>query len=374
MFEPLSKIPSGMRYYFGAEARARREVEDACMSVFDGWSYEEIATPSVDYYALFEHGMGHDEAHRAFRFTDSDGRMLALRPDVTSSVARAAATLFAERARPLRLCYAAPVFRQRSRSHAEWRRESRQIGCELIGAGSSDADVEVLAIAAEVLETLGLRSEVRITLNNVGVFNGVAESLRLDAARRERMRRIIDVRDASELQSFLTSVAPTTSSGDQRGWQLPRLSGKREVLNEARRVISNEQSRGALAALEDLWGVIEKLGLADLIEIDLGDVSGLDYYTGLVFKIYVAGAGARVGSGGRYDDLIANFGRREPAVGFVLELDALTEVVLRRGFSPANHTAAGASSIESTTPAALFAEAKQHRANGQRVRISLKEC
>ena len=88
MFEPLSKIPSGMRYYFGAEARARRAVEDACMSVFDGWSYEEIATPSVDYYALFEHGMGHDEAHRAFRFTDTDGRMLALRPDVTSSVAR----------------------------------------------------------------------------------------------------------------------------------------------------------------------------------------------------------------------------------------------------------------------------------------------
>ncbi len=362
-----------MRYYFGAEARARRAVEDACMSVFDGWSYEEIATPSVDYYALFEHGMGHDEAHRAFRFTDTDGRMLALRPDVTSSVARAAATLFAERARPLRLCYAAPVFRQRSRSHAEWRRESRQIGCELIGAGSSDADVEVLAIAAEVLESLGLRSEIRITLNNVGVFNGVAESLRLDAAQRERMRRIIDVRDASELQSFLTSVAPATSSGGQIGWRLPRLSGKREVLDEARRVISNEQSRGALTALNELWGVVEKLGLADLIEIDLGDVSGLDYYTGLVFKIYVAGAGARVGSGGRYDDLTANFGRREPAVGFVLELDALTEVALRRGFSPTVHTTSGASSIERTTPAAMFAEAKQRRANGQRVRINLSD-
>ncbi|HVF28818.1 MAG TPA: ATP phosphoribosyltransferase regulatory subunit [Pyrinomonadaceae bacterium] len=372
MFEPLSKIPSGMRYYFGAEARVRRAVEDACMSVFDGWSYEEIATPSVDYYALFEHGMGHDEAHRAFRFTDTDGRMLALRPDVTSSVARAAATLFAERARPLRLCYAAPVFRQRSRSHAEWRRENRQIGCELIGAGSRDADVEVLAIAAEVLESLGLRSDVRITLNNVGVFNGVAESLRLDAGRREQMRRIIDVRDVSELRRFLTSTASAVSPDGESRWRLPRLSGKREVLDEARRVISNEQSRAALTALEHLWGVVENLGLADLIEIDLGDVSGLDYYTGLVFKIYVAGAGARVGSGGRYDDLIANFGRREPAVGFVLELDTLTEVVLRKGFTPAGHTEA-TSSIESTTPVVLFADAKQRRANGQRVRISLRD-
>jgi ATP phosphoribosyltransferase regulatory subunit len=98
-----------MRYYLGAEARLRRTVEDVAMSVFEGWSYEEVITPSVDYYALFEQGMGR-EAQASFRFTDSDGRMLSLRPDVTSSVARVAATLLAERERPLRLCYAATVF------------------------------------------------------------------------------------------------------------------------------------------------------------------------------------------------------------------------------------------------------------------------
>src|SRR3712207_7392637 len=80
--EPLSKIPGGMRYYFGREARLRRAVETAAMSVFDGWGYEEIATPSVDYYALFERGMGRAEAGRAFRFADTDGRLLALRPDI----------------------------------------------------------------------------------------------------------------------------------------------------------------------------------------------------------------------------------------------------------------------------------------------------
>src|SRR5947209_19661764 len=144
--EPLSNIPAGMRYYFGREARLRRAVEDAVMSVFDGWGYEEITTPSVDYFALFERGMGRDEAARCFRFTDSDGRLLALRPDVTSSVARAAATLFAKRERPLRLCYAAPVFRQQPQSHAEWRRESTQLGCEFIGAGGNVADMEGLVI------------------------------------------------------------------------------------------------------------------------------------------------------------------------------------------------------------------------------------
>jgi len=117
MFEPLSKIPDGLRYYFGAEARLRRSVEDTAMAVFDGWSYEEIITPTVDYFALFERGMGRSMAERAFRSTDTDGRMLALRPDVTSLVARAAATLFGERERPLRLCYVAPVFRQQQQSH-----------------------------------------------------------------------------------------------------------------------------------------------------------------------------------------------------------------------------------------------------------------
>ena len=111
-----------MRYYIGAEARLRRTVEDVAMSVFEGWNYEEVITPSVDYYDLFEQGMGPREAQRGFRFTDNDGRLLALRPDVTSSVARMAATLLSERPRPLRFCYAAPVFRQQTQSHAEWRR------------------------------------------------------------------------------------------------------------------------------------------------------------------------------------------------------------------------------------------------------------
>src|SRR5216683_7800084 len=143
MTEPLSRIPTGMRYYFGQEARLRRTVEETAMTIFDGWSYEEITTPTLDYYSLFEHGMGRSQAHHAFRFSDTDGRMLAIRPDVTSLVARAAATLFAERKRPLRLCYVAPVFRREPQSHAEWRRESTQIGCEMIGANSSAADIEI---------------------------------------------------------------------------------------------------------------------------------------------------------------------------------------------------------------------------------------
>ncbi len=375
MIEPLSKIPNGVRYHFGAEARLRRRIEDAAMTVFDGWSYEEISTPAVDYYALFERGMGVLEASRAFRFTDTDGLLLALRPDVTSSVARCAATLFADRARPLRLCYAASVFRQTTRSHAEARRESTQLGCELIGANSLEADLEMLLIATEVLEKLNLVDYCCITLSSVEIFNGVAENLALGDAARETMRQLIDLKDAAGLASFLAEYAPDEA---ERFARLTRLSGKQSVLTEARRVITNKRSVAALDRLEELWRVLESLGQTSRFEIDLGDVSGLDYYTGLIFKIYVRGAGARAGRGGRYDNLTENFGRREPATGFVLELDGLTDALAQRTGSDARltqNTNTGDSTharLEAMNATQLFREAQRRRAAGERILLSGK--
>ncbi len=316
-----------MRYYIGDEARLRRRVEDVAMSVFQGWNYEEVITPSVDYYDLFEQGMGQREAQRGFRFTDNDGRLLALRPDVTSSVARMAATLLADRPRPLRFCYAAPVFRQQTQSHAEWRRENTQLGCELIGIDGKLADLEVLRLAAEILSRLELQSSYCITINNVEIFNGVAASLNLEPRAREELRRLIDTRQGAELQQFLQNCGASEARAFVRPTQ---LTGKRDVIQAARSVITNARSVAALDSLDVLWTAIEAHGLGDSFEIDLGDVSSLDYYTGLSLKVFVHGAGSSVGRGGRYDGLTGSFGRAEPAVGFVLNLDALTEVLGRR--------------------------------------------
>jgi ATP phosphoribosyltransferase regulatory subunit len=200
------------------------------------------------------------------------------------------------------------------------------LGCELIGVGGHEADLEVLRLAAEILARLDLQATYCITINNVEIFNGVAAHLDLEAADRERLRRLIDTRETAELQRFLAGL---TNSESRAFWQPTVLTGKREVLLAARTVITNDRSAAALDSLEQLWQSIEALGLADRFEIDLSDVSGLDYYTGLSLKIFVHGAGTSVGRGGRYDGLTGNFGRAEPAVGFVLNLDALTEVLAR---------------------------------------------
>ena len=369
MSEPISKIPNGFRYHSEGDPRRRRIVEATARSVFTGWSYEEIITPTVDYYSLFESGMGRAEANRAFRFIDGDGRLLALRPDVTSGIARAAATLFAKRPRPLRLCYAAGVFHQQGQSHADWRRESKQLGCELIGCNTVAADIEVLLIAVEVLHSLPLLKFV-ITLNNVDIFNGIAENLALDSRARDEFRQLIDFRDTTALQSFLANY---TSSEDSRGFtQVIQLSGKGEIFDRARRVINNPRSITGLGRLEALWFMLESLGVAENFAIDLGDVSRLDYYTGLTLRIYVDGVGSHVGSGGRYDNLIARFGKSEPAVGFVLKLDALADFIAGQHEQTVESTQQ-AINCHSDDAVEAFREAMKLRAQGRTVAIHSPE-
>src|ERR1043166_4493377 len=363
----LSKLPPGMRYYLGAEARLRRSVEDVAMSVFEGWSYEEVLTPAVDYYALFEQGMGLSEAQTSFRFTDTDGRMLSLRPDVTSSVARVAATLLAERNRPLRLCYAAPVFRRQQQSHAEWRRENTQLGCELIGVSGEAADLEVLLVAAEILKDIGLADSFCITINDVGIFNGLLKLLNAQSQSHETLRRLIDTRDRGELRNFLDHNCDNKTVREAL-YKLTELTGKQEILGEARRVISNTDSVAALDRLGRLWEVIESLGLDGSFEIDLADVSSLDYYTGISFKVFIQGIGYRVGRGGRSDGLTANFGSSEPAVGFVLSLDSLVEVLGQSSAVNAGKTDE-TQSIEASELQKTFLTAVTERSKKQRIRI-----
>ena len=367
----VSKIPSGMRYYIGPEAQLRRWIEDQTMSIFQGWSYEEIITPSVDYYSLFEQGMGQAEARTAFRFTDNDGHLLSLRPDVTSSIARVAATMLARAPRPLRFCYASPVFRQQLQSRAEWRRENTQLGCELIGSNGSTSDVEVLLVAAEILSRVGLADQSIITLSHAGIFDGLFNEARLDQDSRLEIQSLLNAMDETGLKNFFTERHIGTDVA-QSILLLLQLSGREEVLIQARESIKNSRSLAALDALQKRWTVIHSLGLENRFSLDLADVSGLQYYTGMIFKIYIAGAGYRVGRGGRYDGLTSKFGVEEPAVGFVLSLDALTEVLSRHNRNVVMNSGE-CTAVKGADLNATFREALARRARLDQIRIEVPE-
>ena len=318
----LTKIPAGVQYFFDDEVRLRRHVEQQAMQVFAGWSYDEIIVPMFDYHDLFARGMGAERAEHTYRFTDRDGALLALRPEMTSLVARTVATRFVQRARPIRLCYSGEVFRYDEPTERA-AREFHQLGIEQIGQPLPTADIEVLLIAAELLTTIGLH-EYRITLSHVDFFKGVANSLAMTEDNRNQLRELIDRRNSIALDEFLQTNAPDmTAERRQAFCQLTQIAGKADAIAKARETLRNETSRTAIEQLAAIYETLTALGLAEHFDIDFGEAGGLEYYTGLTFKVYVPGWGTEIGSGGRYDNLISNFGKAEPAVGFSFALDGL---------------------------------------------------
>lgn len=337
------------------------------MEVFQGWSYSEIILPIFDYADLFALGMGKEQAEMTYRFTGRDGMLLALRPDMTSLVARTVATRFRERPRPIRLCYSGEVFRW-DEPRAGRQYEFHQIGLEHVGSDRLEADTEVLVIAIEALRSIGL-DDFTITVGHVDFFNGIAEQLRLDDASRREMSELIDRKDTERLDAFLAGYAgPETREGFCR---LTTLAGGIEVVGEARALVSNPTSRAALADLQRVYSIALEIGIDPRIEIDLGDVGGLDYYTGLTFKIFAPGLGTALGRGGRYDALLSKFGFPQPAVGFSLCLDSLAQILVGRLGDEVGENdrevvglAAGADIVS------LFKQANELRAARKKIEIS----
>lgn len=322
----LTKIPAGVQYFFDDEVKLRRHVERRAMEVFAGWSYDEIILPMFDYHDLFARGMGEEKAERTYRFVDRDGALLALRPELTSLVARTVATRFIKRARPVRLCYSGEVFRYDEPTERA-AREFHQLGVEQIGEPDIIADIEVLLVAAEVLAALGLGG-FRIALSHVDFFNGVADFLKLEARGRAQLREMIDRRNSLAVAGFLQTHAPGVEESRRADFsRLIQVAGKQDVIRRAREILINERSLSAVAHLDKIYSTLDSLGLGENFDVDLGDTGGLEYYTGLTFKVYTPGFGAEIGGGGRYDNLIANFGEPEPAVGFSIALDGLVGAI-----------------------------------------------
>ncbi|MFP5262129.1 MAG: ATP phosphoribosyltransferase regulatory subunit [Blastocatellia bacterium] len=365
MSSSLSKIPSGVQYIFDDEVRVRRGMEREIMSVFAGWSYSEIILPIFDYADLFALGMGKEQAEMTYRFTGRDGRLLALRPEMTSLVARTVATRYRDRPRPIRLSYSGEVFRwDEPRGGRQY--EFHQIGLEHIGSNRLEADTEALVVAIEALRRIGLE-EFIITLSHVDFFNGVAEGLGLAEDGRRTLREMIDRKETERLSDFLEKYADL--AGRDAFCRLTTLAGNRDIIDEARALVTNPKSVAALDDIERVYAIAAALGIDRHIDIDLGDVGGLDYYTGLTFNIYARGLGTALGRGGRYDGLLAKFGRPEPAVGFSFCLDWLVQLI---GSKPAGATADNAAVQLSAGDdiASVFREANRLRGRGQKVKIT----
>jgi ATP phosphoribosyltransferase regulatory subunit len=303
---------------------------------------------------------------------DRDGALLALRPELTSLVARTVATRFVKRERPVRLCYSGEVFRYDDPAERA-AREFHQLGVEHVGEPDVVADIEVLLVAAEALTALGL-SDFRIALSHVDFFNGVADYLKLKDADRAELRERIDRRNSLALEEFLQAHAAHVEAARRAGFsRMIQIAGKRDLIRRAREILLNERSRAAVDYLDQIYSTMEALGLGENFDIDLGNAGGLEYYTGLTFKVYVPDCGVEIGGGGRYDNLIASFGRPEPAVGFSLALDELARAISLDGEIQGWQGVSETRTIPfEGDPASAFAHARELRSQKKQVKIDVK--
>jgi len=357
----LVQVPPGVQCFVGEEARRRRAIEDRVVRVFEGWDYEEIIPPLFDYADVFA---SRALAPRTYSFVGRDGSLLALRPDFTSLLAKIAAGRLRDRPAPIRLYYSGEVLRYEP-PKAGRQSELYQMGLEHLGGESALADAEVLAVAAECLASLDVRGWV-LALGHVGAFGGLTAELigvNLEALReRVEGKDPVGVREVLEAgrapEALVAAIVQLTS-----------LAGDATVLEEAAHAFAF--CAPALAAVDELRRTVRTLseaGLGAQVTIDLGEVRGLDYYTGLVFRAYAPGLGFEVGGGGRYDTLLARFGRPMPAVGFMLGLDRVALLLDRQG-TAAPPPVAEVEVVDGDDAGQTLLRARMRREAGVRVRV-----
>ena len=330
-----TKIPSGMATHLPEDAFLRRHAQEKILSTFFKWGYKEVLTPVFEYFDVLSPGISSRLTEKSYKFVDREsGKMMLLRPDITPQIARMVAGILTDEPKPLRLCYYGNVFRYEE-SHAGRDREMFQVGCELVGIESPEADAEVIAVASEAIKDFGI-TDFKIVIGQAGFLNGIISSLNrykeetISMEFEHSLQDAISRKDAGLIKTLLNN---TGIKGKVRNniLEVPNLFGGEEILIKALNITNNELSKEAIENLRKIYSLLCLYGLKDSILIDLCDIREIDYYTGLFFEIFTPGIPYPVGAGGRYDNLIGKFGYDCPSTGFAIDIESIIKAMEKQG-------------------------------------------
>ena len=319
--------PEGVRDIYNVECGKRLALEGRLKKVFHLYGYHDIQPPTFEYFDVFGKEIGTIPSKDLYKFFDKDGNTLALRPDITPSIARAVATLFKEEELPIRLCYTGNTFVNHSNYQGRLR-ETTQMGAELMGDDSVEADAEMLALVIESLLTIGLK-EFQLNVVNVDFFQSLIEDACLDEEAEERVRELINNRNYFGVEEFLESIQVKRSSKEAFA-VLNELVGGVDILVHAKNIAPNSKGVMAIRRLEKIYDTLRLYGVEKFVNFDLSMTGTYGYYTGIIFRGYTFGTGDAIVKGGRYDHLIEKFGKQSPSIGFAIVLDELMNALTRQ--------------------------------------------
>ena len=318
--------PSGTADVLLDAAVRKSAIESSFRELFESWGYGEVVPPIFERYDnLLAGGI---QPEWMYRFADAGGEILALRPDLTTQVARVVATRLREQPKPLRLFYIGNVIRQ-PKSSVGGRAEFSQAGVELVGSSEPAADAEVVAIAIEALLRLAV-DDFQVHLGQSAFFRGIVEETPLSEAHVAGIKERLDRRDREALGRYLKELALP----DERTRLILdclALCGGEEVLDRADALADTRTSKDAIANLAEIHRALVDHRLNDHVVIDLAEVRGLGYYTGMMVEGFSRSLGVPILEGGRYDDLVERFGDPCPAVGCALDVPRIGTILKMRG-------------------------------------------
>lgn len=322
--------PEGVRDIYNKECETKLTLQKKLNTVLHLYGYRDIQTPTFEYYDVFREEIGSTSTQELYKFFDREGNILALRPDITPSVARAAATLFESEELPIRLCYAGNTFINHS-SYQGRLKENTQLGAELIGLDTIEADAELIAMVVDGLKKVGL-TEFQVNIGHVDFIQSLMNAADLNEEETKEIRELITNRNYFGVDELLDSrkVKETVKEAFHI---LPELAGGEEVLEKALLAAPDLTARLAVTRLQHIYHLLKLYGAEEHVTFDLSMIGSYGYYTGIIFRAYTYGTGDAVVRGGRYDHLLEKFGKSTPSIGFAIILDELMSALSRQRIS-----------------------------------------
>lgn len=318
--------PEGTKDYLFHELKLRKKIENKLKDIFEYRGYNQVVTPSFEFLDVFSMSQKGIAVEKMYKLVDFKGRLLSLRADTTMPIARLCATRLKNEKMPLRLYYNQSVYsvNQSLKGRSD---EILQSGIELIGDSTQKSDIEVLVTAIKALQGVKM-DNFRLEIGHIGIFNNLVNKLNITKEEKENIRLLIENKNYPALNDELDNLKQKDIANIIK--MLPRLFGGKDVFEKARQLVKNyKEVLSLLEYLEEIYDTLSKLSLNQQIIVDLGIVNKADYYTGIVFKGYVEGFGEEILSGGRYDNLLKEFGRDLSAIGFGVNVDAVLKVLLK---------------------------------------------
>lgn len=303
----------------------RRQVTFHAMRVFSGWGYRETQVPLIDYFESLKRGLGDSQIEQTFRFVDRLGNVMMLRTDITPAIAKLVAYQLRTQSLPLRVSYANKVVRI-DRNLEGTNLESYHLGVELIGVSDLSGEIEVFLVALELLERLGLR-DYQLNVTDHGIANYLLNATGAPKRIRDDVRSAIVNRDADEVRRILRRLGTRDHFVDAIS-ALANLEGGLYQLNQIQESLPDDRELvRRLGRMRDLFRILSELGYKSRIRLDMAELGGAPYYTGIAFNIVSEEVGRSLGRGGRYDELVGHYGTPAPSIGFSLSSEALVEML-----------------------------------------------